>query len=228
MEADEFGMQSFFCGRCCVRDWCGCDSMCDCRTALQAKGYAVPPDAPSAFAAQGQRLWPAVLEGWRTATAPGWRATGGGELEVKESTLAGAGSGLFASKTLPKGAVLPPYQGALLSPGEVRGRMRSPAMSYVWCPAASARKFQNISSEGFARDGQGQEQTYCVDARLAAEGNLARYVNAAKDKAQCGAVNVELCELGQVMYMRTTRPVQAGEELVTTYGAVYWKGFRGC
>eukprot|EP00418_Pyrodinium_bahamense_P052592 CAMPEP_0179172530 /NCGR_PEP_ID=MMETSP0796-20121207/85096_1 /TAXON_ID=73915 /ORGANISM="Pyrodinium bahamense, Strain pbaha01" /LENGTH=81 /DNA_ID=CAMNT_0020875681 /DNA_START=20 /DNA_END=262 /DNA_ORIENTATION=- len=81
-------MKSFFCGSCCTRDWCGCDSVCDCLAALKAKGYTVPPSGRAAYAVDGQNTWPAVL-GWRIANIPGWTTVAEEELEVKDSTLEG-------------------------------------------------------------------------------------------------------------------------------------------
>lgn len=53
-------------------------------------------------------------------------------------------------------------------------------------------------------------------------------------------VNTEICQLGNVMYFRTTKEafwklkcggswqVQAGSELITDYGYGYWPDFESC
>ncbi|CAK0864206.1 unnamed protein product [Prorocentrum cordatum] len=111
-------MQGFFCKGRCERDWCKAnDDVCDCHAVLKSRGYQVPLDAPSAFARAGAAGWAASL-GWEAASIPGWTPLRGEQLEVRPSSLAGAGRGLFARGALPGGAVLP-YAGTLLTFAEV-------------------------------------------------------------------------------------------------------------
>lgn len=209
---------------CCEADWCGCVDRCiDCHAYLKAKGYAVPADAQEAVAAAGRSRWPKAL-GWRSARMPGWLPVAESDLEMGNSTLEGAGTGLFTRRALPQGTVMPPYQGLSLT--YLESKLGGP---YVWCPAGPGTELMEYEDQGAVKEsGKGRKMSYCVDAEPAAEGNPSRFINAAGSKAECKAVNVEICEIGQVMYYRTTKPVPPGGELVTDYGSNYWEDLESC
>lgn len=217
------------CEACCTRDWCHCDDrVCDCHAVLKSQGYSLPASAATAYAAGGMSGWTSALDGWRSADIPRWDPVASEQIEIKDSKIVGAGKGLFARAPLPKWSVLPPYQGMQLSYLEVRRLRFTPEMEYMWCPMKSAALIANMTDAELESKPLAAQPTYCVDGKPSVEGNPSRFVNAAAEVAQCAAVNVEICELGQVMYFRTTKPVPGGAELLTNYGPNYWEDFRGC
>mmetsp|Transcript_76655 Transcript_76655/g.177833 ORF Transcript_76655/g.177833 Transcript_76655/m.177833 type:complete len:119 (+) Transcript_76655:1-357(+) len=118
---------------------------------------------------------------------------------------------------------MPPYQGTTLT--YAQGKRGGP---YVWCPAQSGTELMDMDNDMASNGPKGQEMSFCVDAEKAVSGNPSRLINAAGNKEECKEVNVEICELGQVMYYRTTVPVPKGAELVTDYGSNYWEGLESC
>eukprot|EP00444_Apocalathium_aciculiferum_P066307 CAMPEP_0183554534 /NCGR_PEP_ID=MMETSP0371-20130417/78902_1 /TAXON_ID=268820 /ORGANISM="Peridinium aciculiferum, Strain PAER-2" /LENGTH=316 /DNA_ID=CAMNT_0025760475 /DNA_START=38 /DNA_END=988 /DNA_ORIENTATION=- len=208
---------------CCERDWCGCGEQCtDCHAYLATKGFKVPLDIAGAFDAAGKIGWGTAL-GWQAARMPRWKPVANEDVKVEGSTLEGAGQGLFAATLLPKGAVLPPYQGPQLSFAEAeRGG------SYMWCPAKAREVIGDLKDSSVKRGSWLDGPSFCVDAQPLVKGNPSRYVNAAATEKQCKAVNTEICQIGGVMYYRTTQPVAPGAELVTDYGSTYWPGFDSC
>lgn len=206
--------QSAECEACCSKDWCGCSAnLCDCAAYFKSKGFVVPLAASEAIAAGGKR-WAESLE-WRSATLPGWAPVAESDLEVKASALEeDAGQGLFARSALSKGSILPPFMGVHLSRLELELKKESDTgLDYTWCPAGVIKGLKAVRDE---------DPTYCVDAEPAAIKNPARYVNAAASDSQCAQLNVEACELGEVMYLRTTTTVPARAELVTTYDGLFY------
>lgn len=204
--------------KCCEQDWCGCTGDCiDCQAYLKAKGYRVPLAAPEAYAAAGKTAW-ATATAWSSAQMPGWRPVAERDLFVQNSTLEGAGSGLFTSADLPAGTVMPPYQGTMMTYAETKG-----GGTNVWCPLASGMDIMNMEDEEARSGPRARELSFCVDGRPPKTSN---FINAAATKAECKAVNVEICEIGRVMYYRTTRPVPRGAELVTEYGDFYFEGME--
>mmetsp|Transcript_95912 Transcript_95912/g.213408 ORF Transcript_95912/g.213408 Transcript_95912/m.213408 type:complete len:322 (+) Transcript_95912:145-1110(+) len=207
------------CEHCCLKDWCQCDPHCDCHAVLSAEGYTVPRNASGAVAI-GRGAWARALE-WRAATIPGWSPAAEDSIEVKDSSIAGAGKGLFASVPLPVGTIIAPYVGKQLSVAEAQLRRNATEVTeYLWCPLQGNDNIDDIKGV------DAQKPSYCVDPKF--DTNPARFVNAAAEDAQCKLLNVEMCELGQVMYYRTLKSVAQGEELVTSYGPDYWQGWRGC
>eukprot|EP00438_Fugacium_kawagutii_P008251 Skav226270 [mRNA] locus=scaffold2708:297473:298230:- [translate_table: standard] len=136
-------------------------------------------------------------------------------------------SGVIAQRDLRKGSVLPPYRGQLLTFREVGLREFNEAMEYTWCPLKNGVEMLNMSPEELISGPRAEEMAFCVDSKDFATENPARYVNGAKQQEQCELVNVKMCELGRVMYFRTTKDVAAGTELITNYGGSYWD-FKGC
>ncbi|CAE7584461.1 unnamed protein product [Symbiodinium microadriaticum] len=160
---------------------------------------AVPKDAAEAVeAAQASRIaagsaageeelgdaWRAELN-WRTAELPRWRPALEEDLEVRNSTLPGAGRGLFAARALPKGTVLPPYGGQQLTYREVGLREFSEGMTYTWCPLRNGAAMLEMSPQELIEGPRAQQLAYCVDSRIASEGNPARFVNGASSSDQC-------------------------------------------
>lgn len=210
---------------CCQRDWCCKGDCVDCYAFLKAKGYALPITASRAYSKGGKAGWSAQLNLQQPTlrSLPKWFPTSSSSLKVKNSTIEGAGQGLFAASALRAGSVLPAYQGEMLSFAEGKARIGSP---YLWCPVFS---YAAIVGDGNWSTGeQGEDLSACVDAagQSSAKGNPVRYINGAASPEQCKRVNVEMCELGQVLYFRTTKTVAASAEFVADYGPEYWNGFR--
>jgi len=208
---------------CCKSDWCGCKYCTDCYAYLKPKGYTLPIDARGAYAKAGKN-WASELN-WESAfqSLPSATKTAGiDSFDIRLSGLQGAGQGFFAKGDLPKGAVLPPYQGRVLSFAEGQS-----GGDYVWCPVSAGLKYV-LEEEAATKGALAKEPSYCIDSSKAKTGNPARYVNAAAQREQCAHVNVEICEIGDVMYFRATRPISAGTELVTDYGDFYWSNNETC
>ncbi|OLP74526.1 hypothetical protein AK812_SmicGene45901, partial [Symbiodinium microadriaticum] len=93
------------------------------------------------------------------------------DLEVRNSTLPGAGRGLFAARALPKGTVLPPYGGQQLTYREVGLREFSEGMTYTWCPLRNGAAMLEMSPQELIEGPRAQQLAYCVDSRIASEGN---------------------------------------------------------
>mmetsp|Transcript_59658 Transcript_59658/g.185097 ORF Transcript_59658/g.185097 Transcript_59658/m.185097 type:complete len:248 (-) Transcript_59658:79-822(-) len=207
---------------CCEQDWCGCEGCVDCHAYLKAKGNAVPLDAPAAYAAAGRTAWWEALD-WRAAKMPRWRPVKDEYLEARNSTLEDAGVGLFATVSLPAGAVMPPYKGSILTYAE--SKRGGPS---VWCPAGPGAKLLGMDSDTAMSGPEANDLSYCVNGAAAVENNPSPLINSAATKEECELVNVEICEIGQVMYYRTTKPVPKGVELVTEYGSNYWEDLESC
>ncbi|CAE6932175.1 PRMT7 [Symbiodinium sp. CCMP2592] len=182
---------------CCLQDFCRCPTTCECLRVLRANGYETPLDAEEALEQGGEVLFSASLK-WPRGDFPAWRPLEA-QLAVRNSTLPGAGRGLFAAEDIAAGVVLPPYQGlSLLFADLDRVEYSREVDNYVWCPRD--RKLE----------GEPWLPSFCVDGQRLQRGNPARFVNAARMAKQCDDVNLEICELGRVAYFRTLRPVSAG------------------
>lgn len=216
---------------CCTQDWCHCrQGACDCHAYLKAQGYRLPLDAPTAFSLAGELEWSKMLA-WQSATLPAWSPVDSERLDVRNSSFPGAGFGLFAESSLGNGTIIAPYRGMVLTKADlVRAEYGRSWGNYVWCPSAYTAQMQDEDDDDDVKMSSSQwlAPTYCIDSELAAEENPARFINGARSQEQCASVNVEICELGQVAYMRTTRPVPRGAELIVNYGSRYWSDFSGC
>lgn len=210
------------CEACCLEDWCACDHrVCNCQQILKANGFTVPQDV-SALGGDWQKL------DWRSAQLPRFHPVSTEDLMVCNSTLKGAGQGVIAVRDLPKGSVLLPYMGQLLSYREVGLRDFNEDMDYTWCPLKNGLAMLDMTPEELMAGPKADDMSFCVDSKEFTEKtNLGRYVNGAKSREQCELINVKMCELGRVMYFRTTKAIRAGTELITNYGGSYWD-FKGC
>jgi len=118
-------------------------------------------------------------------------------LRIKPSEIANAGFGLFASKRIPKGKVIAPYTGEVLTraqvdqryPGDVTGQ-------YVLCTS----------------------RTRCIDGRKSTAG-AARFANSARGSTKKN--NAKLTAAGN---LAARQAIQANKEILTSYGKDYWKG----
>ena len=108
---------------------------------------------------------------------------------------------MIALRDLPKGSILPPYMGQLLTYREVGLREFNEGMEYTWCPLKNGFAMLKMSQEELMLGPQADEMAFCVDSKEFTDRNEnpGRYVNGAKTKEQCELVNVKMCELGRVM-----------------------------
>ncbi|CAE8581345.1 unnamed protein product [Polarella glacialis] len=126
------------------------------------------------------------------------------DVQVRESTLRGAGNGLFAVSDFARGTLLPvPYKGRQLTLAQFKQ-----LKDFRWC-------FQ--VQEG---------NCWAVDGKMLKVGNPLRWVNGARSPSQLRRVNVVGIKLedGKAWYV-TTKPVTAGSEFIIDYGPGYWKAY---
>lgn len=122
-------------------------------------------------------------------------------LEVRESSIPGAGNGVFAAKKLKKGTKLGFYSGKMLTRQEHK-QMSADDASYV-------------VTLHWKRTVDGKRQYIIIDGKVS--GNKLAMLN---DGPHSGLeANVEMDDGG---FMSTTRPIEEGEELLWTYGPKYW------
>ncbi len=126
-------------------------------------------------------------------------------LQVKMSRIAGAGQGLFATRRFRRNEKIDDYKAQLPALTQHQINRRYPGKNtnaaYVWCTP--------------------NKRTRCYDAR-SSQSNLARYANGCdrnpRDLTGCNAkINVN----GVLV---ATKQIEIGNEILTPYGANYWKG----
>ena len=125
-------------------------------------------------------------------------------LEVKESTLPGAGKGLFTKIDIPKGTWIVEYQGEILTWKEVE-KMADYRNGYVFFVF----------------------HTHVIDAWKYKK-KVARYANDARGLVRIKGINNN-CEYHvykRRCYIKAIRNIKAGSELFVDYGREYWKAIR--
>lgn len=138
-------------------------------------------------------------------------------LEVRPSSIAGAGQGLFATCALSAGVTIGEYLGA---------RSDEPALDneYEWrVPLCRTR---GAVIHGDSADDIAQCQRFgdvYVDGRRDTEGNLLRFVNGARDGDQRAKLSLAPVYQDGRLWYETTRGVAAGEELLIDYGPRFWQ-----
>lgn len=123
-------------------------------------------------------------------------------LELKKSKIRNAGIGCFAKTTITAGTVIGPYHGKYLT---LKQRNRVRDGTYIW----------KINENLF------------VDAKNYKLNNPLRYVNGAKTKLQQKKINCEVKFMGtdplnMKVYYMATRNILPGEELIISYGNLYF------
>ena len=121
----------------------------------------------------------------------------------KKSTIRCAGIGAFARKDIPEDMRLGEYQGRILSNEEA---LELPNSKSHYLFEINVRKGDNIY----------------VDARLLKYANWCRFVNSIKKPHQRKKENVRYYQYGQKIWLKTTRDIKEGEELICDYGDEYW------
>jgi len=126
------------------------------------------------------------------------------DVEVRKSTIKGAGCGLFAAVSLAKNTLLPqPYRGKKLS----------------------YEQFKHVADCSYCFH-VNDARCPVIDGRLRTKNNPLRYVNGARTQGQKRMVNVAAIKRnGQIWYV-TIQPVPCGCEFFIDYGPEYWKWFN--
>ena len=123
-------------------------------------------------------------------------------IEVKKSSILGAGLGAFAKVKISKGQRIGEYNGTLLNQIEYEALQDK---TYVF---ELAKKYQ------------GRYYLFYVDAK---SGDLLKYVNGASSKEEKTKINVEAYQYAEKIFFRSTRIIYPQEELLIDYGDNYWQ-----
>lgn len=115
---------------------------------------------------------------------------------IKQSTIRGAGKGLFTQKDIKKGTRLGEYKGKKVSE---KRYLAMKDTSYCW---------EVDTSQG----------SFYIDAKKVIKNNPLRYINGAMTKIQKKKVNVESYQYNKKIFYRTIRNIKAGTELIIDYG----------
>lgn len=124
------------------------------------------------------------------------------ELEVKSSSIPGAGNGLFTKVAIEKGARIAEYKGRITTWKEVEHQWNNPYL-YVVSPGR------------------------VIDASRT-KSCIARFANDAKGltKQKGRTNNAEFQNDGLRVYMMATKNIEAGDEIFVSYGKAYWDQVR--
>ena len=124
------------------------------------------------------------------------------ELEVKTSTIPGAGKGLFTNSFIAKGSQIVEYKGTITT----------------W------EKVKDDASNGYIYF---LKPNYVIDGRDHPK-SLARYANDAKglSKTKGKANNARFLNEGLRVFLIATKDIDAGEEIFADYGRNYWQTVR--
>jgi uncharacterized protein len=125
------------------------------------------------------------------------------KVEVKASTLPGAGKGLFAREIIPKGSRIVEYKGKITTWKEVN---------------------DNDGDNGYIYY---VKRNHVIDASRYS-GALARYANDARGLQRVKGIinNSEYVEDGVKVYIEARKDIPAGAEILVEYGREYWDVIR--
>jgi hypothetical protein len=112
---------------------------------------------------------------------------------VKQSSIPGAGKGVFATRDIDEGVTIGEYTGERVDLTKMSEKGK-----YAWS----------------LRNGQ------AVDAIDPAKSNWLRYIN---DNRTEEGNNLSVYEDDNRVYYRTNKPIKKGSELFVSYGENYWK-----
>lgn len=124
-------------------------------------------------------------------------------IEIKKSTIPGAGMGAFTQVTLRKGARLGEYLGRRIAPEEYE---RMDDNRYVF----------EVKVE--------DEVVEYIDGRQRRTSNWTRYVNCARTQAE---ENLLALQEGRRIFYHAKRAISPGEELLVWYGPAYGEWLLG-
>jgi SET domain-containing protein len=127
------------------------------------------------------------------------------DLIVKKSTLPGAGKGLFTKRDIKKGERFVEYLGEVITEAELDRRAENDIYGYAFY--ISKKK--------------------CIDAYYRPE-VLARYANDARGLVRIPGIKNNCCYRiwKNSGWIEAERNIKAGEEILVSYGAEYWKDIR--
>lgn len=125
-------------------------------------------------------------------------------LAIKDSTIPSAGLGLFTECDIKKGALILEYEGDILTMKEVRERYGERIQDAAYLYFVSYKK--------------------CVDAQYNID-SFARYANDAEGYEVVNGIfnNSEFTNVRGVPYIKATKDISAGAEILVEYGGDYWK-----
>lgn len=125
------------------------------------------------------------------------------KVEVKESSLPGAGNGLFAKEFIPRGTHIVEYKGKITTWKEAEG---------------------NDGNNGYIYY---VKRHHVIDASRYRSA-LARYANDARGLKRVKGIvnNAEYLEEGMKVYIKSSKDIPAGAEILVEYGKEYWDVIR--
>jgi uncharacterized protein len=123
------------------------------------------------------------------------------DLFVKKSTLRDSGKGLFTRRDIPKGALIAEYKGKITNWKEAK-HVNNAYIYYV-------------------------TRNHVIDAKTHVQ-SLARFANDARGLTRQKGVtnNAEYVEKGKKVFIRATKKIPAGSEILVGYGKEYWDAIR--
>ena len=123
-------------------------------------------------------------------------------LVVKKSTIPGAGKGLFTRVSIPKDTRIVEYKGRIT----------------VW------KEVANDSDNGYIYS---VNSKHVIDAKRTLSA-LARYANDARGLTRIKGItnNCDYINDGTRVYITSKRAIDAGEEILVSYGKEYWDVIR--
>ena len=126
-----------------------------------------------------------------------------GQVFVKKSSIPSSGNGLYTKKFIPKGACIVEYKGRISSWKEVR---------------------HNEGENGYIYY---VNRNHVIDA-ASFKKSLGRYANDARGIIKVKGVsnNAEYITQGLKVYIKATRDIAAGSEILVGYGKEYWDVIR--
>lgn len=133
-------------------------------------------------------------------------------LRLDNSTVKGAGLGVFAERDYPSGFDFGPYKGRWLTPEEYNSKNKD--LLYVWevndyrgnKSRAKGKKFDPTATIGY------------WDGECKKDSNYMRYINHPRTKLE---ENITAKQVGPYVHYLSSRPIKAGEELFVNYGPGY-------
>jgi len=126
-------------------------------------------------------------------------------LEVKKSTIPGAGKGLFTKRDIKKGERIVEYLGEVITEAELDKRAEKDIYGYAF--------YIN--------------KKRCIDAYYTPEA-IARYANDAKGLTRIKGLNNNACyDIWKNRgWIKAEKNIKAGSEIFVSYGADYWKDIK--
>jgi SET domain-containing protein len=126
-------------------------------------------------------------------------------LEIKKSTITGAGLGAFARSLIKKGEKIGEYTGELLTINEYESLKDK---SYIF---EVGKKFE------------GRYYTFYINGKNKKYASSLRYINGAYGKKKTQQINCEAYQYAEKIFYRATKNIKPGEELFVDYGDSYWE-----